>query len=132
MSTRNAGDRPASAPGGASCGRSVCASPRSFGGICALGPRRGGTVACTVATAMMSALVRWFSEIGIEDIPDVGGKNASLGEMYCELGGRGVRVPNGFATTAYAYRAFLREAKLDRAIEDILAGLDTQNVADLR
>ena len=81
---------------------------------------------------MKAPLVRWFSEIGIADIPDVGGKNASLGEMYCELGSRGVRVPNGFATTAAAYWEFLREAKLDRAIDDILAGLDTRNLEDLR
>ena len=79
-----------------------------------------------------TALVRWFSEISIEDVPDVGGKNASLGEMYQRLTPRGVKVPNGFATTADAYRQFLREARLDRAIEDILAGLDTQNLADLR
>jgi len=79
-----------------------------------------------------TALVRWFSEIGIEDVPDVGGKNASLGEMYQRLTPRGVKVPNGFATTADAYRQFLREAKLDRAIEDLLAGLDTQNLAELR
>jgi len=81
---------------------------------------------------MTTALVRWFSEIGIQDVPDVGGKNASLGEMYQQLTPKGVRVPNGFATTASAYRAFLRESKLDRALDDILAGLDTQNLADLR
>ncbi len=79
-----------------------------------------------------SALVRWFSEIDIEDIPDVGGKNASLGEMYQQLTPRGVNVPNGFATTAGAYRQFLRETELDRGIEDILAGLDTRDLSDLR
>ena len=84
------------------------------------------------ATTMQTALVRWFSDIGIGDIPDVGGKNASLGEMYRELTSRGVKIPNGFATTAGAYREFLRESKLDRAIEDILAGLETQNLTDLR
>ncbi|HEX7704638.1 MAG TPA: phosphoenolpyruvate synthase [Kofleriaceae bacterium] len=81
---------------------------------------------------MKTELVRWFSAIGIADIPDVGGKNASLGEMYRELGSRGVKVPNGFATTAAAYWDFLRESKLDRVIEDVLAGLDTRNLADLR
>lgn len=47
--------------------------------------------------------VRWFEEIRIEDVPLVGGKNASLGEMYRELGTRGVKIPNGFAATAEAY-----------------------------
>ena len=61
------------------------------------------------------ALVRWFSEIGIEDVPLVGGKNASLGEMYRQLTPKGVKVPNGFATTADAYRQFLRESELDRS-----------------
>jgi len=85
-----------------------------------------------MATTMKTAHVRWFSEIGIADVPDVGGKNASLGEMYCALSSRGVKIPNGFATTAAAYRDFLRESRLDRVIEDILAGLDTQDLPELR
>lgn len=76
--------------------------------------------------------VRWFEEIGIADVPDVGGKNASLGEMYRELAGKGVKIPNGFATTAGAYRSFLHDTKLDRAIADILAGLNTQDLSELR
>ena len=56
--------------------------------------------------------IRWFEEIGIEDIPLVGGKNASRGEMYRELAPRGVQVPNGFAITADAYREFLRVTKI--------------------
>ena len=50
--------------------------------------------------AHSSRFVRWFEEIGIDDVPLVGGKNASLGEMYRELSAAGVRVPNGFAITA--------------------------------
>ena len=50
------------------------------------------------------ALVLWFDEIGINDIPIVGGKNASLGEMIGQLTPKGVNVPTGVATTAYAYR----------------------------
>ena len=46
--------------------------------------------------------ILWFNELGIKDVPLVGGKNASLGEMYRELSSKGVRVPNGFAVTAYA------------------------------
>jgi pyruvate,water dikinase len=76
--------------------------------------------------------VRWFFEIGINDVPLVGGKNASLGEMYRELDGSGVKVPNGFAVTAEGYRHFLRSAGLDRAIPDLIAGLDTTNVENLR
>ena len=48
--------------------------------------------------------IRWFKEIGIDNVPLVGGKNASLGEMYQNLTADGVRVPNGFAITADAYR----------------------------
>jgi pyruvate, water dikinase len=76
--------------------------------------------------------IRWFEEIGIEDIPLVGGKNASLGEMYRELASQGVQVPNGFAITADAYREFLRATKLDRTIEEILQSLNTQDLANLR
>jgi pyruvate,water dikinase len=77
-------------------------------------------------------LVKWFEELGIEDVPSVGGKNASLGEMYRELAAKGVKVPNGFAVTAEAYRLFLNEAKLDAAIQSILKDLDTHDLANLR
>jgi pyruvate,water dikinase len=61
-----------------------------------------------------SEYIRWFDEIGIDDIPLVGGKNASLGEMCRELKGKGVKVPDGFAIAADAYRYVLREAGLDK------------------
>lgn len=77
-------------------------------------------------------LVKWFEELGIEDVPSVGGKNASLGEMYRELASKGVKVPNGFAVTADAYHAFLKEAKLDSTIRTILKDLDTHNLENLR
>jgi len=51
----------------------------------------------------MSQNVKWFNEIGIDDVAEVGGKNASLGEMYQNLTSEGVRVPNGFAVTSSAY-----------------------------
>jgi pyruvate,water dikinase len=76
--------------------------------------------------------LKWFKDIRIEDIPLVGGKNASLGEMYRELTRKGVKVPNGFAITAEAYRRFLREAKLDEKIRTVLKGLDTGDVENLR
>src|SRR5688572_13355187 len=60
--------------------------------------------------------IKWFGDISIEDVPLVGGKNASLGEMYRELTSKGVKVPNGFAITAEAYRHLLREAGLEEKI----------------
>jgi pyruvate,water dikinase len=80
----------------------------------------------------MSNYIKWFSEIRIEDVPSVGGKNASLGEMYRELTPQGIRVPNGFATTADAYRLFLRSTGLDERIRSLLQGLDSNHIEDLR
>nr|MDA8116444.1 phosphoenolpyruvate synthase [Actinomycetota bacterium] len=75
--------------------------------------------------------VRFFEEFGIDDVPLVGGKNASLGEMYRHLSGAGVRVPNGFAVTAEAYRHVLAEAgALDR-LHEVLDDLDPGDVHDL-
>ncbi|MGD9896508.1 MAG: phosphoenolpyruvate synthase [Candidatus Methylacidiphilaceae bacterium] len=82
--------------------------------------------------AAKGSFIRWFSEIGIEDVPSVGGKNASLGEMFRELSSQGVKVPDGFATTAEAYRHFLREAGLDRQLAEILREVDSRNLDDLR
>ncbi len=83
-------------------------------------------------TAQQLDAIRWFEDIGIDDVPLVGGKNASLGEMYRELAAKGVKVPNGFATTAEAYRTFLRETGLDGKIRDILKDLHTHDLANLR
>ena len=79
-----------------------------------------------------TAEILWFEEIGIEDVPLVGGKNASLGEMYRELMPRGVRVPNGFAITAAAYHDFVENSGVAARLRDILAGLDTCDIADLQ
>ena len=76
--------------------------------------------------------IKWFADITIDDVPLVGGKNASLGEMYRELASKGVKVPNGFAVTAEAYRYFLREAGVDGKIRDILKDLDTRDMENLR
>jgi pyruvate,water dikinase len=75
--------------------------------------------------------IRTFSGLGIEDIPLVGGKNASLGEMFRHLTGEGVRVPNGFATTAEAYWHFLQHNRLIERIRERLQHLDTDNLAQL-
>jgi len=77
-------------------------------------------------------LILWFDEIGIEDVPLVGGKNASLGEMYQKLTAKGVAVPHGFAITAYAYRHLLKDAGIEQAIKDALAGLDTTDMKNLQ
>ncbi|WP_137843763.1 phosphoenolpyruvate synthase [Microbacterium sp. 2FI] len=73
----------------------------------------------------------WFRDITMADLPRVGGKNASLGEMVSRLHGVGVRVPGGFATTADAYRAFLAHDDLAVRIQAELEGLDTSDVQEL-
>src|SRR6188768_1642829 len=73
----------------------------------------------------------WFRDISMSDLPQVGGKNASLGEMVSRLHGVGVRVPGGFATTADAYRAFLAHDDLALRIRTALADLDVSDVRDL-
>jgi pyruvate,water dikinase len=84
------------------------------------------------SSSSQDAYIRWFEELNLDDIPLVGGKNASLGEMYRELSPQGVKIPNGFAITATAYRYFLREAELDQTIRQILSDLDTRDIANLR
>ena len=75
--------------------------------------------------------IRWFNELTIADVPQVGGKNASLGEMVRELTPKGIQIPNGFAVTAQAYRAFLQYNELENEISNVLRDLDIHNVDDL-
>jgi pyruvate,water dikinase len=77
------------------------------------------------------SFVLWFNEIGIEDIPSVGGKNASLGEMYQNLTKKGVKVPNGFAITAYAYQYVLEKSGAMSQLKSALRGLNSKNVTAL-
>ena len=79
----------------------------------------------------MSNNVLWFSDLGLTDLEQVGGKNASLGEMVSNLANLGVRVPDGFATTADAYRRFIGDTGLAETISGRLAGLDTDDVQEL-
>ncbi len=79
----------------------------------------------------MYKYLKFFEELSIDDIPQVGGKNASLGEMYHHLRPQGVNLPNGVATTADAYRYFLESAGLSDGIRQTLEGLDVSNVHDL-
>lgn len=76
--------------------------------------------------------VLWFDQIGNDDVAFVGGKNASLGEMYNFLTPLGIRIPNGFAITAHAYRTFVRESGLEERIRTELEGLNTADIRDLQ
>ena len=79
----------------------------------------------------MTQSIRWFSELGMADLEQVGGKNASLGEMVSNLSALGVAVPDGFATTADAYREFLGATGLAERIDQRLQGLDTDDTIAL-
>jgi pyruvate,water dikinase len=75
--------------------------------------------------------VLWYQELGMQDVPRVGGKNASLGEMISNLANAGVQVPGGFATTADAFNEFLEQSGLNAKIHDILDTLDVEDVNTL-
>jgi len=80
---------------------------------------------------MMPTYVKFFDELGLDDVPLVGGKNASLGELYRALRPQGVPIPNGFAVTAQAYRDLLTSAGIWPALHEILDPLDPSSVTDL-
>lgn len=80
---------------------------------------------------MIEEFVKWFEDLRIEDVPSVGGKNASLGEMIRTLGEKGVNVPSGFAITAYAYKYMIEKAGIDTKIREILSDLNTHDVHNL-
>lgn len=76
--------------------------------------------------------ILWFKEVGIKDVPSVGGKNASLGEMISGLAPKGVNIPDGFATTSGAYFNFLEKTGLARKIKEILKNVDASNMRNLQ
>ncbi|MCK4247380.1 MAG: phosphoenolpyruvate synthase, partial [Methanomicrobia archaeon] len=76
--------------------------------------------------------VLWFDEIGIDDVGLVGGKNASLGEMYRTLVSEGVNVPGGFAITAYAYRYLIKETRIEDKIVKLLSDLNVHDLKNLQ
>jgi pyruvate, water dikinase len=80
----------------------------------------------------MKELIKPFSTIGIEDVPLVGGKNASLGEMFNNLADKGVPVPDGFATTAQAFRHFLTINHLNDPLSNLIKKLDHENYTNLK
>jgi len=81
---------------------------------------------------MIKEFNKWFEDLKIEDVPSVGGKNASLGEMIRNLSKKGVNVPSGFAVTAYAYKYMIEKAGIDKKIREILSDLDTHDVKILQ
>ncbi|MEA1995318.1 MAG: phosphoenolpyruvate synthase [Campylobacterota bacterium] len=74
--------------------------------------------------------IKWFKEIGIEEVSLVGGKNASLGEMYRNLTPKGVKIPNGFAITAEAYRCVIESSGILQKMKDILANINKDDLKD--
>ena len=72
--------------------------------------------------------VHWFDSIRLDDVPAVGGKNASLGEMVREMGSQGVRVPNGFALTVRAYYDALRGSGAEKELRRLMDGVDGVDV----
>ena len=84
------------------------------------------------AASKENALILWFEEVGTHDVGLVGGKNSSLGEMIQQLQPRGVNVPSGFATTAYAYRYFVKEAGLENKLRELFADLDVNDMVNLQ
>jgi len=76
--------------------------------------------------------IRWFDDVGLSDVPSVGGKNASLGEMRRSLTTLGIRTPDGFATTADAYRVFMRDGDLGRIVRESLADIDINDIDALQ
>ncbi len=80
---------------------------------------------------MMVTYIKKFNNISIDDIAEVGGKNASLGEMYTHLSAKGIHIPNGFAITSFAFRHFIEYNKLDGVHEKLLDQLDRPSYSNL-
>jgi pyruvate,water dikinase len=76
-------------------------------------------------------LIIWFDELQLKDIPQVGGKNASLGEMRRNLQKKGVNIPDGYAVTAHAYRYLIESAGIWGKIKELLRDLDTHDIRNL-
>ena len=80
----------------------------------------------------MEKLIKKFSGISIADTATVGGKNSSLGEMFSQLSPKGIRIPDGFATTAFAFRYFLDHNQLSDALQQLMAQLDKKTFSNLK
>lgn len=80
----------------------------------------------------MSTYIKQLKEVSMQDVAAVGGKNASLGEMLSQLAGKGINVPDGFATTAIAFRLFLQHNNLDQPLDALMRQLDRQQFTNLK
>jgi pyruvate,water dikinase len=80
----------------------------------------------------MKKYILWFKEISKDDVPLVGGKNASLGEMFSKLSRKGIQVPNGFAITAKAFRYYLAYNKIDEKLRKIFEKFDPKSIESLK
>ena len=80
---------------------------------------------------MEEVFIKWFEELTIDDIPLVGGKNASLGEMIRNIGDKGVNVPSGFAITSFAYKYTMEKEGVHHKIKEILSDLNTHDINNL-
>jgi pyruvate,water dikinase len=76
--------------------------------------------------------IKQFKEVGINDVGIVGGKNASLGEMFCHLAQKGVNVPDGFALTVNLYWKFIKANGLDRILPEFFKRLESQNIKSVQ
>ena len=79
-----------------------------------------------------NSFILWLDEVGLSNLAEVGGKNASLGEMIRQLTSKGIQVPLGFATTADAYRYFIQTANLEEKLRQLLSDLDIKNISNLQ
>ncbi len=86
----------------------------------------------TISVQKAQAMVLWLEQIRLTDVPIVGGKSASLGELIQQLVPQGINVPSGFAVTASAYRHFIRSNALDETLRTLFADLDVTNVKNLQ
>jgi pyruvate, water dikinase len=80
----------------------------------------------------MADHIKMFKEVGLKDVAIVGGKNSSLGEMFTQLSGKGIKVPDGFATTATAFSYFLEYNKLEKPLTELMRQLDKKNYSNLK
>jgi pyruvate, water dikinase len=79
----------------------------------------------------MKDSILYFDEIGLQDVHRVGNKNATLGEVFKQLGSKGILVPDGFATTIKVYRQFLKQNNLEQKIAHVISGLDKKDISNL-
>jgi pyruvate,water dikinase len=76
--------------------------------------------------------ILWFSELRKTDVNEVGGKSASLGEMYSMLTPKGINIPNGFSTTAHAYLSFLEYNGFDKKLKEIFSTFNPDDLSNLQ